>query len=226
MTLPRPFVTIHLAQTLDGRIAARGARVEISTREGLEEAHRARAAHDAVLVGGKTVLIDDPLLTVRLCEGPQPLRVVLSSALDLPETARLFARAGAPGGPVLVIGAEGRASEAARARLAARGVEVRVVPVNERGWVSLPHALAALHERGVRRLLVEGGARVLTSFLSERLADFAEIEIAPRIFGDAALAAFGALAGSLPAEAVALRRPTVERVGENLLVRGDVEYPG
>ncbi|NUQ79197.1 MAG: dihydrofolate reductase family protein, partial [Polyangiaceae bacterium] len=104
-------------------------------------------------------------------------------------------------------------------------VEVCVVPANGRGWVSLPHALAVLYARGVRRLLVEGGARVLTSFLGERLADYAEIEIAPRIFGDAALAAFGALAGDLPHAAVAIRRPTVERLGDNLILRGDVEYP-
>lgn len=225
MTLPRPFVTLHVAQTLDGRIAAAGARVAISTREGLEDAHRARASHDAILVGGKTVSIDDPLLTVRFCEGPQPLRVVLASSLELPETARLLERTTTAAGAVLVIGAEGRATDGARTRLLARGAEVCVVPANGRGWVSLPHALAVLYERGVRRLLVEGGARVLTSFLGERLADYAEIEIAPRIFGDAALAAFGALAGDLPHAAVAIRRPTVERLGDNLILRGDVEYP-
>lgn len=226
MTLPRPFVTLHVAQTLDGRIAVAGARVAISTREGLEEAHRARASHDAILVGGKTVSIDDPLLTVRFCEGPQPIRVVLASSLDLPETARLLDRAGTSAGPVLVVGAEGRASDAARARLVSRGAEVCVVPANARGWVSLPHALSVLYARGVRRLLVEGGARVLTSFLSERLADYAEIEIAPRIFGDAALAAFGALANDLPRAAIAIRRPTVEHLGDNLILRGPVEYPG
>ena len=186
MSHPRPSVTLHLAQTLDGRIAGRGARAALSTREGLELAHRARAAHDAVLVGAHTVVIDDPLLTVRLCEGPQPLRVALASALEIPPAARLLDPGAPAGGPVLVIGAEGRATPQAQARLATRGAEVWVVTANERGWVSLPHALARLYERGVRRLLVEGGARVLTSFLRDQLADRAEIEIAPRILRDGA----------------------------------------
>jgi 5-amino-6-(5-phosphoribosylamino)uracil reductase/diaminohydroxyphosphoribosylaminopyrimidine deaminase/5-amino-6-(5-phosphoribosylamino)uracil reductase len=252
MTLPRPSVTLHLAQTIDGRIAGRGARVALSTREGLEIAHRARAEHDAILVGAQTVVIDDPWLTVRLCDGPQPLRVVLASALHIPEGARILDRSARPQGPLLVIGAEGRATEAARARLAARGAEVCVVRAADCGWVSLPHALASLRERGIMRLLVEGGARVLTSFLRERLADRAAIEIVPRIFGESGLAAFGALGGrggrggvkgsgasdgmgaidagegsddpSVRAPPVALRRTTVERLGENILLRGDLEY--
>lgn len=225
MSHPRPFVTLHLAQTLDGRIAGRDARARLSTSEGMELAHRARAAHDAVLVGAQTVAIDDPLLTVRLCDGKQPLRVVLASALSIPEGARLLDGGAPASGPVLVLGAEGRATEAAQARLGARGSEVCVVAATERGWVSLPHALAALHARGVRRLLVEGGARVLTSFLRERLADVAEIEVAPRIFGDTALAAFGALRDASPDIAITLRGLTVDRLGENILLRGELEYP-
>jgi 5-amino-6-(5-phosphoribosylamino)uracil reductase/diaminohydroxyphosphoribosylaminopyrimidine deaminase/5-amino-6-(5-phosphoribosylamino)uracil reductase len=224
MTLPRPSVTLHFAQTLDGRIAGRGARAELSTSEGIEHAHRARAAHDAVLVGIRTVVVDDPQLTVRACEGRQPWRVVLSSEVSLPDAARLLGP-DAGGGAVLVFGAEGRATAAASARLAARGAEVCLVPATAGGWVSLPHALAALHERGIRRLLVEGGGRVLTSFVRERLADRAEIEIAPLLFGDAAVAAFGALTDVPQKASVALRRPTVERLGHNLLVRGELEYP-
>lgn len=240
MTLSRPTVTLHLAQTIDGRIAGRGVRALLSTREGFEVAHQARAEHDAILIGARTVIIDDPQLTVRLFEGPQPLRVVLASELQIPEAARICDRTARPGAPLLVIGAKGRATDEARARLAARGTEVCVVPADERGMVSLPHALALLNERGVKRLLVEGGAQVLTSFLRERLADRAAIEIAPRIFGDTALAGFGALGGSHALAAshaddgksgreprvppIALRGTTVERLGENLLLRGDLEY--
>lgn len=227
MRLSRPLVTLHFAQTLDGRIAARSERAALSTPEGITSAHRARAEHDAVLVGVRTVVIDDPRLTVRACEGRQPLRVVLSSALDLPEEARLLspARDEPAGGRVLVVGAAGRASEPAVARLVERGVDVVVVPATERGWVSLPHALAELHARGVRRLLVEGGGRVLTSFLLARLADRAEIEIAPRLFGDTALPAIGALGEAPIASAIELREQVVEHVGGNVLLRGELGYP-
>ncbi|WP_437567330.1 RibD family protein [Sorangium sp. So ce542] len=245
MSLPRPLVTLHFAQTLDGRIAAPNERVELSTPAGIEHAHRARADHDAVLVGIRTVVIDDPLLTVRACEGPQPMRVVLASALGVPEGARLLRRTsitsitsitstttangtsrGQPaGGRVVVVGAAGRALDGARARLEERGAAVIVVPADDRGRVSLPHALAELHARGVRRLLVEGGAAVLTSFLRARLADRAEVEIAPRLLGDTAIPAVGALGEAPLASAIDLREPAVELLGGNLLLRGDVAYP-
>ncbi|WP_437807775.1 RibD family protein [Sorangium sp. So ce1078] len=228
MSLPRPLVTLHFAQTLDGRIAIPGRRVEISTPAGIEHAHRARAEHDAVLVGIRTVVIDDPLLTVRACEGPQPRRVVLASALGVPEGARLLrspSRGQPAGGRVLVVGAAGRALDAARARLEERGAEVVVVPADDHGRVSLPHALAELRARGVRRLLVEGGSAVLTSFLRARLADRAEVEIAPRLLGDTALPAVGALGEASFASAIGLREMAVELLGGNLLLRGEVAYP-
>ena len=73
MSLPRPRVTLHFAQTLDGRIAAQGQRVMLSTPAGMACAHRARAEHDAVLVGIRTVVIDDPLLADRMEGLPPPL---------------------------------------------------------------------------------------------------------------------------------------------------------
>ncbi|WP_437605918.1 RibD family protein [Sorangium sp. So ce834] len=240
MSLPRPLVTLHFAQTLDGRIAAPNERVELSTPAGIEHAHRARADHDAVLVGIRTVVIDDPLLTVRACEGPQPMRVVLASSLGVPEGARLLrlsfttfttstttgtARGQPAGGRVVVVGAAGRALDSARARLEERGAAVIVVPADDHGRVSLPHALAELHARGVRRLLVEGGAAVLTSFLRARLADRAEVEIAPRLLGDTAIPAVGALGEAPLASAIDLREPAVELLGGNLLLRGEVAYP-
>ncbi|AUX45514.1 5-amino-6-(5-phosphoribosylamino)uracil reductase [Sorangium cellulosum] len=228
MILPRPLVTLHFAQTLDGRIATPGERVALSTPAGIEHAHRARADHDAVLVGARTVMIDDPLLTVRACAGPQPMRVVLASALGVPDRARLLAASGKgqpAAGRVLVVGAAGRATDGARARLEERGAEVVLVPATDCGRVSLPHALAELHARGVRRLLVEGGGIVLTSFLRARLADRAEVEIAPRLLGDTAIPAVGALGEATLASAIDLREPAVELLGGNVLLRGDIGYP-
>jgi riboflavin-specific deaminase-like protein len=220
----RPEVTIHFAQTLDGRIALPGAKAAISSEEGIVRAHRARAEHDAVLVGARTVAIDDPQLNVRACAGKQPRRVVLASTLAIASSAKLLAPASeGEAGPLLVIGAEGRATAEARAWLTARGAEALVVPAEE-GWVSLPHALRALTELGVKRLLVEGGARVLTSFLRARLVDRAEIEIAPRLLGGDATAAVGALGFASIAATTRLDGVVVEHAGGNVLVRGDVVY--
>jgi len=218
-----PHVTLHFAQSLDGRIAFPRARARLSSPEGIVLAHRARAANDAVLVGSRTVHVDDPRLTVRACDGRQPRRIVLASGLDVPASARVFERG--PG--LLVIGARGRAAPDAVARLTAAGAQVRVVDATPDGLVSLPAALDAIRAWGVARLLVEGGARILTAFLRERLAASATVEIAPRWLGEPGLVALGAIgAGAKDASAstVALAETHVDRAGESVVVRGRVVY--
>jgi 5-amino-6-(5-phosphoribosylamino)uracil reductase/diaminohydroxyphosphoribosylaminopyrimidine deaminase/5-amino-6-(5-phosphoribosylamino)uracil reductase len=216
----RPLVALHFAQSLDGRIALSGKKTPLSSAAGVELAHRARAAHDAVLVGSGTVRIDDPRLTVRAFVGRQPKRVVLASALDVPTSARVFL----PGPGTLVVGVEGKASEAARARLTAAGVGVRLVPPGQDGLVSLSAALSALRAWGVERLLVEGGARILTAFLRERLANEATIEIAPRLLGAQALPALGLLDVDAVERSFALVERTVEEAGTSIVVRGQIAY--
>src|SRR5260370_40367109 len=154
---PRPRVTVHFAQSLDGRIGPPGARTLLSGREGIELAHRTRAEHDAVLVGSNAVRVDDPQLTVRACPGPQPRRIVLASTLDISPRARMLERG--PG--VLAIGVVGRATKEARERLEATGTQVRLGAASHEGLVPLDAALREIRGRGVERLLVAGGARRL-----------------------------------------------------------------
>ena len=216
----RPFVTVHLAQSLDGRVALDGATTLLSTREGRTSAHAARAGHDAVLVGASTIRIDDPLLTVREAPGAQPLRVVLASTLSLPRGAKVLER----DGRALVIGAEGRTLDEERRTLEAAGAAVAVAPHDEDGRVSVEGALAILAERGVERLLVEGGSRVVTSFLRAKRVDRLCIEIAMRLLGAPGTPMVGALDVAVLVQAPHLANVVVERLGENVLVRGDVVY--
>jgi riboflavin-specific deaminase-like protein len=216
----RPRVTLHFAQSLDGRIALAGARALLSSREGVELAHRARAEHDAVLVGSATVRIDDPELTVRACSGPHPRRVVLASALDVAASARVLAS----GRGVTVVGVLGRASDEAKARLVSAGVDVCLVPAGADGLVSLAAALVELRARGIERLLVEGGARVLTAFLRDRLADDATIEIAPRFLGAPGVCALGPIGIEHADHGLALSEIEVDRLGPSVVVRGRLAY--
>jgi riboflavin-specific deaminase-like protein len=222
----RPLVTLHFAQSLDGRIGLGpgSERALLSSDEGVVSAHRARSEHDAVLVGIETVLHDDPRLTVRGAERAQPLRVVLDSELRLPEAARLLvAEEGV--GKVLVFGCRQRASPARRQALETAGAEVWLTAADGDGRVALPEALEALAARGVRRLLVEGGAKVLTSFLRAGLASRAEIEIAPLWLGAPATPGLCELGVGCLGQALRLDRVEVTRLGENMLVRGDIIYP-
>ena len=223
--MARPLVTLHFAQSLDGRIGLGpgSERAILSSEEGAVAAHRARAEHDAVLVGIETVLHDDPRLTVRSVEPARPLRIVLDSELRLPTAARLLVP-DAGSGPVLVFGCAERASTQRRRDLEAAGAEVRLTSADGQGRVALAEALDLLAARGVRRLLVEGGAKVLTSFLQAGLAQRAEIEIAPLWLGAPATLGLGELGVGQLTQAPRLERVEVARLGQNVLVRGDIVY--
>ncbi len=178
--LPRPFVLLKAAITLDGRIAtASGHSRWITSPAQRAQARWLRRLHDAVLVGVGTALADDPLLL------PSPrlrrpfTRVVLDSRLRLPEASRL-ARTASPRTPVLVLTC---AADGARRRaLERRGVSVVRVG-GDAGRVALGPALEALRERGIWSLMVEGGSEVLGSFLGARLLDQVALFRAPLLLG-------------------------------------------
>jgi GTP cyclohydrolase II len=213
----RPFVVLKYAQTVDGRIATRhGDAKWISGEPERRISHALRAACDAVLVGVGTATIDDPQLTVRMVSGPSPLRVILDSTLRLPETARVLdEQAG-----TIVITTRHSSGER-RAALRARAICVRVVEPGPRG-VDLADALATLRSLGVRSLLVEGGARVITSFLADKLVDRLVVGIAPTIIGTG-IDAVGDLGVARVAESLRLTNRSVHVAGDDLLVAADVE---
>ena len=167
-----------------------------------------------MLVGVGTAIIDDPQLTVRMVPGPSPLRVVLDST-RLPSTARVLDdQAG-----TVVITTE-RSTEERRAALRARSVGVHVVDAGPRG-VDLASALQTLRGLGVGSLLVEGGARVITSFFAEKLVDRLVVGIAPNIMGTG-IDAVGDLGVARVAESVRLTNRSVHQAGGDLLVAADV----
>jgi GTP cyclohydrolase II len=212
----RPYVVLKYAQTIDGRIATqRGDAKWISSEAERRISHGLRAACDAVLVGVGTAIIDDPQLTVRMVPGSSPLRVVLDSTLRLPSTAHLFddrARTA-----VLTTSSS---NEERRAVLRARAVGVHVVDAGPRG-VDLASALQTLRVLGVGSLLVEGGARVITSFFAEKLVDRLVVGIAPTIMG-AGVDAVGDLGVASVAESVRLTNRSVHQAGGDILVAADV----
>ena len=213
----RPYVVLKYAQTVDGRIATRGGDAKwISGEPERRISHALRAACDAVLVGVGTATVDDPQLTVRMVPGPSPLRVILDSTLRLSPAARVLdEQAGT------VVMTTVRSCEERRAALRARAVGVHVVDPGPRG-VDLPRALETLRTLGVRSLLVEGGARVITSFLAEKLVDRLVVGIAPTIIGSG-IDAVGDLGVARVAESVRLTNRSVHLAGEDLLVAADVE---
>lgn len=169
VTLGRPMVTLKLAASLDGRIAtATGESQWITGPEARRHVHALRMTHDAVMVGAGTARDDDPSLTVRgLGARRQPVRVVLSRHLDLPEDG-VLARTAAEVPLWLVHG--DRVPAELREAWTARGARLFEVPVR-RGQLDAPAALAALGAAGLTRVFCEGGGGLAASLLAEGLVD-------------------------------------------------------
>jgi diaminohydroxyphosphoribosylaminopyrimidine deaminase/5-amino-6-(5-phosphoribosylamino)uracil reductase len=217
ITTGLPFVTAKFAASLDGRIATAGGESRwITSGEARAVAHRLRHSHDAILVGVNTVITDDPALTTRFYGGRSPLRVVVDSALRLPERARLLE----PGAGAALIATTNRADPDAVARLRDSGVQVEVIDQGP-GGVDLEALMAVLGARGVLSVLVEGGAAVLGSAFDLGLVDKVVAMLAPRIIGgaDAPGAVGGAGVSSLSASHL-LERVSVEMAGPDLVVNG------
>ncbi|HVO21470.1 MAG TPA: bifunctional diaminohydroxyphosphoribosylaminopyrimidine deaminase/5-amino-6-(5-phosphoribosylamino)uracil reductase RibD [Anaeromyxobacter sp.] len=220
ITRGRPHVTLKAAVTLDGRIATRGGDARwVSGEAARAWARRLRDRVDAVLVGAGTARADDPLLTTRLPgrRGRDPLRVVLDTGLRLPSRLRLFTQRS--GALTLLAHASGRS------RRLGPGVElVRCRPGP--GGVDLRDLLRKLADRGVAHLLVEGGAAVHARFLAAGLADEVAIVVAPKLLGGDGVPLLAGPGPARMAGALRLDDVRVERLGEDILVRGRVPRRG
>lgn len=169
------FAIAHVAQSLDGKIAAEnGASRWISGEEDLCHTHRLRALADAVVVGADTVLHDDPQLTVRRCAGPHPVRVVIDPDRKLAPHHQVFTDRSAR---TIVIAA---ASKSGSGGL--NGVEVLTLP-RAGGVISPALIKEALAARGLHWLLIEGGGVTISNFLRAGCLDRLQITIAPLLLG-------------------------------------------
>lgn len=200
----RPFVLLTWAQSLDGNIAAKaGATTVISCEATTQLTHHLRSQHEAILVGIGTVLADNPRLTARIPGGRSPIPVVLDSSLRTPPTCALL-RIEREVPPLICVSSplvDGNAAD----KLRTAGAEILSIPdAFASGGICLTALLEMLYARGIRSVMVEGGARILRAFCSEGVVDFVVVTIAPRI-----------LIGGLPAlsEPTQIQISDIERIG-------------
>jgi len=218
----RPFLSLKLASTLDGRIAtASGESRWITSEASRREVHRLRARSDAVLVGSGTVLADDPELTAR--QGGRvvhrPVRVLVDSRLRVPPSARLFHGEASRTWVLCASKAPARRRQAL-VRAGARLIEVRL-----RGrTLDLGRALSLLARAGLTEVLVEGGGKLAAALLREGLVDEVHWFAAPKLLGSEGAAALGPLAVPALKDAVALTNVRVHRSGDDVHFRGDVHH--
>jgi diaminohydroxyphosphoribosylaminopyrimidine deaminase/5-amino-6-(5-phosphoribosylamino)uracil reductase len=212
----RPHVILKLAVSADDKIAAAGHKAVAITGEAARtRVYLLRAQSDAILVGIGTLLADDPLLTCRLpgMEARSPVRIVLDRALRMPGSSRLVHSARQT--PLWVMTSE--TSEAAAAmRLGAAGAQVIRVHATPDG-LDLSAALHALSERGITRLMVEGGARVATSFVAAGLVDEIWLLRGPGTIGADGVSALDAMPLSAITQSPAFKVRASETLGKDNL---------
>ncbi len=215
----RPHVILKLAVSSDDKIGAAGRKpVAISGEAAKARVHLLRAQCDAILVGIGTVLADDPLLTCRLpgMEPQSPVRVVLDRSLRIPGTSRLVHSARET--PLWVMTSS--LSEApAATKLGAAGAHVIRVATAARPppGLDLAAVLHALSERGITRLLVEGGARVASSFVAASLVDEVWLLRGPDAVGTDGIAALDALPLTAITQSPAFNRSASETLQRDTL---------
>lgn len=214
-----PFVTLKSATTLDGKIATRtGDSKWISGEESRSYVHLLRHRHQAIMVGVDTVIADDPQLTARLdVPAIQPVRLVVDSRLRIPLDARLVRERDAR----TIVLTTNQASIEQMMRLNAQGVEV--IKCGDGPRVDLRKAMAILGEREIGSVLLEGGGRLNGAMLEAGLVDKIVLFVAPKLVGGAdAPGAFAMSGVDRMADAIALQRMTVDRIGDDVCIVG---YP-
>jgi diaminohydroxyphosphoribosylaminopyrimidine deaminase/5-amino-6-(5-phosphoribosylamino)uracil reductase len=222
ITTGMPFVTLKIAQTMDGKIAtASGESKWITGAAAREEAHRLRHINDAVLVGINTVLADDPLLTSRIPDGRDPVRVIVDGNLRIPLTAKVLPHKSSAR---TIIATLQSASKSKAKRLVGLGAEVLIVR-NKKGRVDLRDLMRKLGKMDIMSVLIEGGAEINASALKASIVDKVVQFVAPMLMtGRDSFCSIGGTSPEKLSQAIRLSSITTRFVGEDLMITGYVRY--
>jgi len=176
----RPFITVSYAQSLDGSIATAGRQqIQLSGPESMRLTHQLRARCQSILVGIGTVLADNPSLTVRLVDGQNPQPIILDTRLRTPPDANLVQRSDLS---TWIVNGNHDSPDRNETFLQ-KGVTLIDCRRDDDGMIDLGALMDLLARRQVDSIMVEGGARVITSFVKLKLADLLVITVSPKLIG-------------------------------------------
>ena len=215
----RPWVTLKVALSQDGKVAARpGERTALTGAAANRHVHRDRAEVDAIAIGSGTLVCDDPLLTARGAFRSRPLtRVIFDGRLRTPPEARIFGTLDR--GPVIIVGSPSAPNAAERAQaLVAAGAIVELPPEQDR----IGAALRRLAARNVRSLILEGGPTLHAAFWNAGVVDRVQMYVTPQVLGDS-----GVTWSDTPglANVSVLSDRSVRLLGDDVLIEGYVHRP-
>jgi diaminohydroxyphosphoribosylaminopyrimidine deaminase/5-amino-6-(5-phosphoribosylamino)uracil reductase len=222
VTTKTPFVTLKIAQTLDGKIAtASGESKWITGEEAREEGHRLRDINDAILVGINTILKDNPSLTSRIPGGRDPVRVIVDSRLRIPLNAKVLIQKSQAKTMVATLS---NVPESKIKKLQDIGAEVLTIKsVLDR--VDLQDLMKKLGKKDIMNVLIEGGAEVNASALKSSIVDKIVMFIAPTIMtGRDSLCSIGGISPKKLGHSIKLRSVTSRFVGQDLMIEGYIRH--
>jgi 2,5-diamino-6-(ribosylamino)-4(3H)-pyrimidinone 5'-phosphate reductase len=176
MAKSRPYLILSAAMSIDGKIASRKGRSNLSSKKDLIRVHKLRKTADAILVGKNTINVDDPLLTVRYVKGKNPIRIILDPKGSLSIKSKVIQTAKQI--PTMLVVSENASRKVER--FVTKGVQVIRCGKNR---INLKKLLEILGKKGIKRIVVEGGGTTNWYFFKEKLVDEIIITITPFVLG-------------------------------------------
>ncbi len=219
ITSNKPYVTLKIAQTVDGRIATdHGSSRWITGQSTRRFVHRLRKEHDAILVGSHTIIMDDPELTVRMVHGKNPRRIILDRLLDIPLKSRVLQSSQSQN---TIIVTTTKIPPDKIHKIKEMGIMHWQVKSDSSGSIHFPSLWKKMIKEGIISVLVEGGKEVFTSFLRSGEVDRIIVCMAPIFFGEG-LSVFGDLGVHMPDEAIQLKEMSWNRKGSDMILEGRI----
>ena len=213
-----PYVALKMASTIDGRIADAGYNSKwITSVESRSLVHELRSEYDAVLVGIKTVMIDNPQLNVRLVEGRDPKRVILDAKLSIDTNLRLVRR-NDDKNLIVLTSKKSKSKKRKLEKLYEKGIEVVFVSEDKNGLLDPGKILKKLGKRNITSVLIEGGGNVFSSFVKAKLEDEILIFYGPKILGQGISLASDLGIKSLP-KALKYTIKDIDKIGDDALLK-------
>lgn len=217
MTEKKPYVTLKIAQTIDGKIATDQYHSRwITNKFSRRTVHRLRRESDAILVGAGTVIHDNPDLTVRMVHGKSPKRIILDRSLDIPLKSRVLQH---PDPKNTIILTTKEAIPDKIHKIKEKGISIWSIKSDSNGSIHFSSLWKRMVENGIISVLVEGGKEVFTSFIRSGEVDRMIVFIAPKFFGNG-LSVFGHLDIHQPDEALQFKETSWIRKGSDMMLEG------
>jgi diaminohydroxyphosphoribosylaminopyrimidine deaminase/5-amino-6-(5-phosphoribosylamino)uracil reductase len=212
---------LKIAQTLDAKISSgKYDKNKITSLESRKFVHKIRSENDAILVGCNTIKIDDPDLTIRHITGKQPYRVILNPEFDIDINSKVLTDEFSDK-TILIIHNEQYKKKLKKIKiLIQRGIRVYPLKVNKGGFFPLKYVLQLIGKLNISSILVEGGSKIFSGFINDRLVDKVLIFISPKIFGKGIPSFDPEILGKN--KVVYIKKNTLIRISNDFLLEGKV----